>query len=222
LKRNPKQLFKRAQSGDIEARNQLIEDNIRLIGAVVKRHGLSFAFKNAGFTNDDIINTGVLGLIKAIEKFQYKQGTFATYAWHWIRQCLMGLLQDHTRLVRIPRKAQTLWNSDAAGRTLKPKERKHLEWARENIERGYGDLLEAVDNTKHPIERAQYNEELILVTRALARLPARESFIIRACYLHGRTLADVGQELKLTKERIRQIRDQTIGKLQRLCGVYNE
>jgi RNA polymerase sigma factor (sigma-70 family) len=91
-------LGKRIQEqGDEDARTQMIESNLRLVVSMGKR------YINRGLPFSDIIEEGNIGLIRAVEKFEYQRGhKFSTYAVWWIRQALIRAIQNHSRTIRIP------------------------------------------------------------------------------------------------------------------------
>ncbi len=91
------QLGKRVQAGDEQARQQMIESNLRLVISIGKR------YMHRGFPFSDIVEEGNLGLIKAVEKFNYKRGfRFSTYASWWIRQYIERAIINQGKLVRLP------------------------------------------------------------------------------------------------------------------------
>ncbi|NLE85471.1 MAG: sigma-70 family RNA polymerase sigma factor, partial [Myxococcales bacterium] len=90
-------LAKRIERGDMEAKNQLIQANLRLVVSIARRYA------NRGLTLLDLIQEGNLGLIRAVEKFDYRRGfKFSTYATWWIRQAVSRALADQARTIRIP------------------------------------------------------------------------------------------------------------------------
>jgi RNA polymerase nonessential primary-like sigma factor len=91
------ELGKRTSAGDFSAREQMIESNLRLVVSIGKR------YMNRGLPFADIVEEGNLGLIKAVEKFDYKRGfRFSTYASWWIRQFIERAIINQAKLIRLP------------------------------------------------------------------------------------------------------------------------
>ena len=91
------QLAKRIEKGDMSAKSRLIEANLRLVVSVAKK------FVNRGMLFLDLIQEGNLGLIRAVDKYDYKRGfKFSTYATWWIRQAITRAIADQASTIRIP------------------------------------------------------------------------------------------------------------------------
>ena len=239
------ELSERIQKGDLEARDTLVQANLRFVVTVAKQ------YQNQGMSLGDLINEGNVGLIKAAERFDGARGfKFISYAVWWIRQSMLTALAEQSRIVRMPlNRVGELYKISKASALLEQEMERppHAEDIAERLgmspqkvaetistgrrhrslnaplrKDGDGSLFDLIRDESHASPEEEVMDESLQeqIEAVLSTLKPREADIIRLYYGIGReeslTLDEIGERYRLTRERIRQIKEKALRRLRHL------
>ena len=206
---------------------EILEGNLRFVITVAKQ------YQNQGLDLPDLIAEGNLGLMKAIQNFDWsKKLRFISYAVWWIRQSILQSLNEHARTIRLPvnvvqelQKEKKLVEKKGGELSDKFAYLPNVINLESQVNEDGDTLMDFIVNDNSEAPDASFNTKEVLKEKLmsmLSMLDERERAIVEDYFgLTGtsRTLEDIGNDFNLTKERVRQIKEKALRKLRNECSI---
>jgi RNA polymerase primary sigma factor len=239
-------LAKRIERGDAEAKERMINSNLRLVISIARR------YQGHDIPLLELVQEGAIGLNRAVEKFDWRRGfKFSTYATWWIRQACQRAISNLSTTIRVPTHVhERRLKLARVGRELKTSlgreptreelaeaaklSRQHVDEALDAAEapvslnqrvgvEDEGELGELFSDSSaaDPAEEAVESLRRLALRRSLARLPERERRVLELRFgidSEPQALEKIGKELGLSRERVRQVESEAMGQLAELLG----
>ena len=240
-KAKEKRLLKLSKKGNVKAKNEILESNLKFVFDVAKH------YTGRGLSISELISEGNMGLVKAIDKFdEAKDVKFISYAVWWIRQSILQAIAEQSRIVRLPlnqvgsvNKINRVLNKfeqenerrpsleEIADKIDLPEDKiidamkvngRHVSVDAPFIDGEDNSLLDVFPNTDAPSADQELVDESLRdeIARALGSLNERERAIVKCFFGIGQpemTLEEIGDKYGLTRERVRQIKEKAIRRL---------